>query len=91
MEFTTTKLRKYISPPEIVNKIGWVENLWPKDLIKSSSNKTPFIQKKIPRVQLYCLMSSAESFTEFHIDFGGSSVWYHVFQGKKVNPFCHIP
>jgi F-box/leucine-rich repeat protein 10/11 len=29
-------------------------------------------------------MSPAGCFTDFHIDFGGSSVWYHVLSGYKV-------
>ena len=28
-----------------------------------------------PKVQYYCLMSVKGSYTDFHIDFGGSSVW----------------
>ena len=23
-------------------------------------------------------------FTDFHIDFGGTSVWYHIFKGEKI-------
>ena len=38
---------------------------------------------------LYALMSPAGSFTDFHIDFGGSSVWYHVVYGRKV--FLLVP
>ena len=30
-------------------------------------------------------MSVKGCYTDFHIDFGGTSVWYHVFKGKKVN------
>ncbi|VDO27381.1 unnamed protein product [Haemonchus placei] len=26
----------------------------------------------------------AGSYTDFHIDFGGSSVWYHIYEGQKV-------
>jgi hypothetical protein len=37
-----------------------------------------------PRVQLYCLMSVAGSYTDFHVDFGGTSVWYHLLRGRKV-------
>lgn len=33
----------------------------------------------------YCLMSVKGCFTDFHIDFGGTSVWYHVFRGGKVS------
>ena len=29
-------------------------------------------------------MSIEGSFTDFHIDFGGSAVWYHVMKGKKI-------
>lgn len=29
-------------------------------------------------------MSVKRSFTDFHIDFGGTSVWYHVYKGRKV-------
>ena len=34
-------------------------------------------------------MSVAGSYTDFHIDFGGTSVWYHVLRGKKV--FFFVP
>jgi hypothetical protein len=37
-----------------------------------------------PEVLLYALMSPAGCFTDFHVDFGGSSVWYHVVSGRKV-------
>ena len=36
-----------------------------------------------PRVRKYVLMSVAGSFTDFHVDFGGTSVWYHVLRGAK--------
>lgn len=29
-------------------------------------------------------MSVQGCYTDFHIDFGGTSVWYHVFRGSKV-------
>lgn len=34
-------------------------------------------------------MSVADSFTDFHIDFAGSSVFYHIYEGQKV--FLVIP
>lgn len=34
-------------------------------------------------------MSVEGCFTDFHVDFGGSSVWYHVLRGQKV--FWLIP
>lgn len=53
--------------PKIVRKLSWVENLWPEECIFER-----------PNVQKYCLMSVRDSYTDFHIDFGGTSVWYHV-------------
>ena len=32
----------------------------------------------------YCLMSVGGCYTDFHIDMGGTSVWYHILHGKKV-------
>lgn len=32
-------------------------------------------------------MSVKGCFTDFHIDFGGTSVWYHVFRGGKVSGY----
>jgi hypothetical protein len=35
-------------------------------------------------VLLYALMSPEGAYTDFHVDFGGSSVWYHIVTGRKV-------
>jgi [histone H3]-dimethyl-L-lysine9 demethylase len=40
-----------------------------------------------PYVEHFCLMGMKDSYTDFHIDFGGSSVWYHVF---RVLPIPHL-
>lgn len=32
----------------------------------------------------YVLMSVGGCYTDFHIDFGGTSVWYHILKGEKV-------
>ncbi|OCT70323.1 hypothetical protein XELAEV_180372451mg, partial [Xenopus laevis] len=37
----------------------------------------------------YCLMSVRGCYTDFHVDFGGTSVWYHILRGGKV--FWLIP
>jgi len=42
-----------------------------------------------PKVQKYCLMSVKGCYTDFHIDLGGTSVWYHVLKGEKI--FFLIP
>lgn len=37
-------------------------------------------------------MSVAGCYTDFHIDFGGTSVWYHILHGEKVRKdnYFHI-
>lgn len=59
--------------PDIAQKMSWVENYWPDD----SYFPKPFVQK-------YCLMGVKGSYTDFHIDFGGTSVWYHVLWVRHV-------
>ena len=29
-------------------------------------------------------MSVAGCYTDFHLDFGGTSVWYHILKGEKI-------
>ncbi|XP_059962644.1 histone lysine demethylase PHF8-like isoform X2 [Mesoplodon densirostris] len=73
LEFSDTRLSNLVETPKIVQKLSWVENLWPEECILER-----------PNVQKYCLMSVRDSYTDFHIDFGGSSVWYHVLKGEKI-------
>ncbi|KAH8051071.1 10-hydroxy-9-(phosphonooxy)octadecanoate phosphatase [Aureococcus anophagefferens] len=40
--------------------------------------------------QYYCLMSTGGCYTDFHVDFGGTAVWYHVFRGSKVFYAAHL-
>ena len=43
-----------------------------------SSTSPSFSSLSRPMVQKYCLMGVKDSYTDFHVDFGGTSVWYHV-------------
>lgn len=45
-----------------------------------------WIAKALNMIALYryCLMSVEGCYTDFHIDFGGTSVWYHILRGSKV-------
>lgn len=38
-------------------------------------------------------MSVKGCYTDFHVDFGGTSVWYHILKGSKVRiePKCLLP
>ena len=80
LEVSTSKLGSLIQRPEVVRQLDLADSVWPPE----QKAKGDF-----PKVQLYCLMSVADSFTDFHIDFGGSSVFYHILKGKKT--FLFIP
>ncbi|XP_056593131.1 lysine-specific demethylase 2B isoform X1 [Triplophysa dalaica] len=90
LEFSHTKLENLIKRPTVVDLVDWVDNMWPRHLKHRQTEATNVMSEmKYPKVQRYCLMSVKGCFTDFHIDFGGTSVWYHVFKGKKV--FWLIP
>ncbi|TFK42857.1 jumonji superfamily protein [Crucibulum laeve] len=76
LEVSGTKLSDMILPPRIVRELDWVENFWP------STRKGK--GHVYPKVQLYCLMGVATAWTDWHIDFAGSSVYYHILSGSKV-------
>lgn len=63
----SSRMSELVEVPDVAQKMSWVENYWPDD----SFFPKPFVQK-------YCLMGVKDSYTDFHIDFGGTSVWYHV-------------
>jgi len=80
LEFSNTPLGRNVKSPKFVRDLDWIENVWPRTRKRNND---------YPRVQYYCLTSTAGCYTDFHIDFGGTSVWYHVVTGKKV--FLLIP
>ncbi|XP_061118604.1 lysine (K)-specific demethylase 2Bb isoform X2 [Conger conger] len=94
LEFSHTKLENLIKRPTVVDLVDWVDNVWPPHLKESQTEGTNVVaEMKYPKVQKYCLMSVKGCYTDFHIDFGGTSVWYHVHRGGKVfwliPPFPH--
>lgn len=56
-----------VESPQIVRRLSWVENYWPDDALLGK-----------PKVTKYCLICVKDSYTDFHIECGGASVWYHV-------------
>ncbi|KAG6849419.1 hypothetical protein H0H93_008665 [Arthromyces matolae] len=76
LEISGTTLSDKILPPKFVRDLDWVENYWP------STRKGK--GHSYPKVQLYCLMGVAYAWTDWHIDFAGSSVYYHILRGSKV-------
>ncbi|KAF1985735.1 hypothetical protein K402DRAFT_356641 [Aulographum hederae CBS 113979] len=77
LEVSKSKLGRLIQRPQVVRDLDLQDSVWPSDLANP------------PKVQFYCLMSVADCYTDFHIDFGGSSVYYHILKGKKT--FFFIP
>lgn len=61
--------------PEMVRKLDLVDKVW----CDSDGN-----DQKRPKVTVYCLMSVAGSYTDFHIDFSGTPVYYTVCSGTKT-------
>ena len=80
LEVSQSKLGRLIRRPQIVRDLDLQDEVWPAELQAKG---------EYPRVQFYCLMSVADCFTDFHIDFGGSSVFYHILKGRKT--FFFIP
>lgn len=78
LEVSQSKLGRLIRRPKVVRDMDLQDAVWP-DEDKANA----------PKVQFYCLMSVADCYTDFHIDFGGSSVYYHIVKGKKT--FFFIP
>ncbi|KAL1123648.1 hypothetical protein AAG570_002724 [Ranatra chinensis] len=90
LEFSHTKLENYVQTPSIVRQVDWVDCVWPRHLKDAQTESTNAIDEMMyPKVQKYCLMSVKGCYTDFHIDFGGTSVWYHILRGSKV--FWLIP
>ncbi|TFK55342.1 Clavaminate synthase-like protein [Heliocybe sulcata] len=76
LEISGTKLGDMVLPPKLVRDLDWVEKFWP--------NTKKGRGHAYPKVQLYCLMGVAQAWTDWHIDFAGSSVYYHVLRGAKT-------
>ncbi|XP_054280109.1 histone lysine demethylase PHF8-like [Macrosteles quadrilineatus] len=78
LEFSDTKLSELVEAPYVARKLDWVNTVWPLSI-----GTLPTVYKR-PEVQKYCLIGVKDSYTDFHIDFGGTSVWYHVLRGEKI-------
>eukprot|EP00118_Oscarella_pearsei_P007465 m.36809 g.36809 ORF g.36809 m.36809 type:complete len:403 (+) comp32282_c0_seq6:1062-2270(+) len=76
LEFSQTELSEHVTAPQCVRDLDWLNLYWPEN-----ADDCPFVR---PEVQKYCLMSVAGSYTDFHVDFGGTSVWYHILKGEKI-------
>jgi len=84
LEFSQTKLEAHVVAPRVVRQIDLIANAWPRHLKDNQEEGTNDMSKMLyPKVQKYCLMTVAGCWTDFHLDFGGTSVWYHLIKGEK--------
>ncbi|XP_055352282.1 lysine-specific demethylase 7B-like [Paramacrobiotus metropolitanus] len=80
LEFTGTKLNTNVEPPSVVLELSWVDRFFRLTEVR-------------PKVQKYVLMSAQDSYTDFHIDFSETSVWYHIFEvsERSINYLLLVP
>ena len=72
------KLGVDFTRPKCVRDMDVVDRVWIEE-----------DEQKRSKVTKYCLMSVKNSLTDFHIDFGGTSVYYTVLSGAKTFCFSH--
>ena len=66
----------FVSRPKAVKENDLVDTVW-----KKFGN--PDLDGSRSKVTKYLLMSVANAFTDFHVDFAGTSVYYNVISGSK--------
>ncbi|KAF8558444.1 Clavaminate synthase-like protein [Imleria badia] len=76
LEISGTLLADRVLPPRLVRELDWVDKFWPSTRRGKGH--------AYPKVQLYCLMGVASAWTDWHVDFAGSSVYYHILRGCKA-------
>ena len=72
LSLAATPLAGAVTAPRIVREADLVACCWPPEVAPR------------PEVQLYALCSPGGCYTDWHLDFGGSSVWYRIVAGSKV-------
>ena len=83
LEISGTPLQALVEAPRMVRDSDWFERDWPRDRRPRSEDSA-----KWPKVQRYVLMGVQGAFTDFHIDFAATYVYYHVVWGHKVFLFA---
>lgn len=79
LEFSRTPLARLVRAPAAVRALSWASQTWPSDYSRRGA---------LPQVTYYCLMSPAGAWTDWHLDFGGTGVWYHLHTGMKTFLFA---
>ncbi|ORY84320.1 hypothetical protein BCR37DRAFT_378331 [Protomyces lactucae-debilis] len=75
LELSDSTLGQEMQRPKVVRELDLIDQFWdPEEFDKGA----------YPKVRLYCLMSLTNSYTDFHVDFAGTSVFYHILAGQKT-------
>ena len=80
LEVTGTPMQRLVEAPQLVSDLDWVTRDWPQD--RRVADHT------WPKVQRYVLMGVEGAYSDWHVDFAGSSVYYHVVSGRKTFLFA---
>ena len=83
LEVTGTPMQAYVEAPQLVRDLDWVTRDWPQERRDASCADNSW-----PKVQRYVLMGVEGAYSDWHIDFAGSSVYYHVIWGQKTFLFA---
>lgn len=76
LEISDSEIGRSIGRPLYVEDVDLVDAVWPEEL-----------KDEKPMVKKYCLMGVENSYTDFHLDFAGTSVYYTVISGEKIFMF----
>lgn len=97
LEISGSELANKVLPPRLVRETDWVEKFWPNTK-KGRGHSYPKVQLYClmgvekawtvsrPSSTVYHLIDS-RCYQDWHIDFAGSSVYYHIISGQKVSIF----
>ncbi|CBQ68946.1 conserved hypothetical protein [Sporisorium reilianum SRZ2] len=83
LEVTGTPMQAYVEAPQLVRDLDWVTRDWPQERRDPTCADNSW-----PKVQRYVLMGVEGAYSDWHIDFAGSSVYYHVIWGQKTFLFA---
>ena len=85
LEFSNTRLDMQVTAPRVVRQVDWIDKAWPRHLKELQEDASNNLEEMMyPKVQKFVLMSVANSFMDFHLSFGGTSMWFYVLRGHKV-------
>ena len=93
-----TGLDGHVVPPACIRDLDLVGRAWPSQsstIFQHASVSNPFAAVEEldqidldayspPQTLTYLLLGPEGAYTDWHVDMGGSSVWYHVVTGQKT-------